>query len=383
MQQLPFSLWLSVALCVVATGVARADQEPPKLPGTAAPFASIPWGSTPETVKSGLTSRGYQFAEADQDGDLVFTGKTGPITATVFEVFDNSRKLVKSLVVIRPAAADLIDLFHTLSTALGDKHGKPSVKLEAYRGKHRDPQSDSERRAAIAAGDAELGTFWFYADGSSMYVDVTSTMSIETGYESPRWAADMARRHAAAAASSAANDAAKSAEAAAAGAAAAAAAAANAGANSTARAAATPAAANAAGLVYAGPTGWDHVQGTSDGLGSWLRTGDTDYSQNVSVLTKDGFASLDALVRAELTFIGGLQDESGFAASDITVCGNHPAKHLSYTYTASTGARISTEAVVAVFGTAGYSARYNRLASQSADPAAERSLKSLCARSAQ
>ena len=81
--------------------------------------------------------------------------------------------------------------------------------------------------------------------------------------------------------------------------------------------------------VFVGPPGWHHVQGTSDGLGSWLRPGDTGYSENIIVESKAGIGSLDNLLRAEVAYIASLPDQFGYAPTDTTLCGNHPAKYLS------------------------------------------------------
>jgi hypothetical protein len=130
--------------------------------------------------------------------------------------------------------------------------------------------------------------------------------------------------------------------------------------------------------VFVGPPGWKHVQGTSDGLGSWQGPGDSDYYQNIVVEAKDGFGSLNALFRAEAAYIAGLQDQFGYAPTDTTLCGNHPAMYLSYTYTSSTGLPVTAEAIIAVFGTTGYLARYSKSIEQEANVAAEKSLTTLC-----
>jgi hypothetical protein len=137
---------------------------------------------------------------------------------------------------------------------------------------------------------------------------------------------------------------------------------------------------SAAQPMYVGPPGWDHVKGTSDGLGTWLRPGDTGYSENVIVERKDGFPSLDALLTAEVNYISSLPDRFGYAPVDTTVCGKHPAKYLSYTYTSSTGVPVTSEVVIAVFGTTAYSANYSKTITQWADPAAESSLTTICGR---
>ncbi len=132
--------------------------------------------------------------------------------------------------------------------------------------------------------------------------------------------------------------------------------------------------------VFVGPPGWHHVRGTSDGLGVWLRPGDTDYSENIIVEAKDGIGSLGALFRAEVNYIASLPDQFGYAPTDTTVCGNHPAKYMSYTYTSPSGLPVTSEVVIAVFGTTGYSARYSKAITEDADVAAERSLATLCGR---
>jgi hypothetical protein len=134
--------------------------------------------------------------------------------------------------------------------------------------------------------------------------------------------------------------------------------------------------------VFVGPAGWYHAQGKSDGLGNWLRSGNVNNSESIVVQAKDGFPSLDALYRAEVAYIAGLPDQFGYAPTKTTVCGNHPAWYMSYTYTSPSGDPATVELVIAVFGTTGYSARYSKSISDEANVAAERSLTTLCSRTA-
>jgi hypothetical protein len=120
----------------------------------------------------------------------------------------------------------------------------------------------------------------------------------------------------------------------------------------------------------------------SDGLGTWVGPGDADYYQNILVESKNGIASLDALYKAEVAYIAGLPDQFGYAPTKTTLCGNHPAWYMSYTYTSPTGLPVTSEVIIAVFGTTGYSARYSKSISQYANAAAERSLTTLCGRAA-
>jgi hypothetical protein len=134
--------------------------------------------------------------------------------------------------------------------------------------------------------------------------------------------------------------------------------------------------------VFVGPAGWYHANGKSDGLGTWLRSGNTRNSESIVVQAKDGFPSLDALYKAEVSYIAGLPDQFGYAPTKTTVCSDHPAWYMSYTYTSSSGDPATVELVIAVFGTTGYSARYSKSISDEANVAAERSLTTLCPRAA-
>jgi hypothetical protein len=96
------------------------------------------------------------------------------------------------------------------------------------------------------------------------------------------------------------------------------------------------------------------------------------------VEAKSGIESLDALFRAEARDIANLPDQFCCAPTNTTVCGNHPAKYVSYTNTSSTGLPVTSEVVITVFGTTGYSARYSKSISRFANAAAERSLTTLC-----
>jgi len=132
--------------------------------------------------------------------------------------------------------------------------------------------------------------------------------------------------------------------------------------------------------VFVGPAGWYHAHGTSDGLGTWLRSANTRNSESIVVEAKDGIPSFDALYRAEYAYINRLPDEFGYAPTKTTVCGGHPALYISYTYSAPSGDPTTVELVIAVFGTTGYSATYTKSISDQANVAAERSLATLCPR---
>jgi hypothetical protein len=325
-----FSALILAASCYAA----GAAENVKKLPGTAGTFAGVPWGSSPETIEALLAQRGYDYVSTDDDGDLVFSEKNPP-AASVFEVLGTSQRLVKTLVVIKPPATSLTNFFDSASAVLVKKYGKPSEAIDEFSGQYKDASSDSDRRAAIAAGDGALATFWLYADGSSVYVQIVKDLSLQVAYESPRF-----------------------------------------------KAAAAQPAATSANAVFVGPAGWHHVGGSADGLGSWLRPGDTGYSQNITVEAKDGFASLDALASAERSYVSGLPDVVGPEPTDVTVCGNHPAKYFTFTFTSTTGLPVTSEMVIAVFGTTAYSARYNKSISQDPDSDAEQSLSTLCGRAA-
>lgn len=134
--------------------------------------------------------------------------------------------------------------------------------------------------------------------------------------------------------------------------------------------------------VFVGPAGWYHAQGTSDGLGTWLRSGNANNSESIVVEAKDGIPSLDTLYRAEYRYINSLPDEFGYAPTKTTVCDTHPALLISYTYSSPSGDPTDVDLVIAVIGTRGYSARYTRSISDQENAAAEQSLTTLCSRAA-
>jgi hypothetical protein len=131
-------------------------------------------------------------------------------------------------------------------------------------------------------------------------------------------------------------------------------------------------------LVFVPPLGWHHAQGTSDGLGTWQRPNDGDTPEEIIVEAKGGFASLDALFQAEVNYIASLPDQFGYAPTDVTLCGNRPGKYMSYTYSSPSGVPVTSELVIGVFGTTGYMVRYDKTITQWADPAAEKSIMTLC-----
>ncbi len=130
--------------------------------------------------------------------------------------------------------------------------------------------------------------------------------------------------------------------------------------------------------VFVGPAGWVHVQGSSDGLATWQGPGNSDYYQNIVVEEKAGYPSLDALYTAEFRYISGLSDVFGYPPTDTTLCGTHPAKYLSYTYSSPSGLPVSAEVMIAVFGTTAYCARCSKSISQYDNTAAEQLLTTLC-----
>jgi len=356
------AVFLSIA--VRMTQAACADPDPPKLPGTAAPFAGVPWGSTADTIKATLAQHGFTFTQTDADGDLVFSGDSGGVAINVFEVLDSTHKLVKTVLQVQPGADDLIATYDTLSSAVITKYGKPSEKLEQFEGSYRGATSDADKREAIAAGSGALGTFFLYSDGSSIYVIIDKNLTIEAAYEGPHFSAEAKRRNSASAAAASA-------------------AAASAASATTAQRAAATAKADGSGatVAFVGPPGWTFTKGSATTAGTWTRPGDSGYSENIVVLIKENVGTLDVLLDAEMSYARGLPYIAATDAPvDATVCGSHPAKYITYTYEGSDGTPLTTEDILAVFGTTAYSVRYTKSITQYADTAAERAMTTLCGR---
>jgi hypothetical protein len=126
------------------------------------------------------------------------------------------------------------------------------------------------------------------------------------------------------------------------------------------------------------PKGWVLAPAPHEFIGKWIKPGSDSYHQNVSVLGHKFGGSLDdfysiAIGQLKEKFPGGAIAVS----QDTTVCGDHPAKYVSYGLNSADGPMI-IEQIDTVENGAAYVVTYARLATQDSDPAARDSMTSIC-----
>ncbi|HLJ83338.1 MAG TPA: hypothetical protein VKT51_04060 [Candidatus Eremiobacteraceae bacterium] len=126
------------------------------------------------------------------------------------------------------------------------------------------------------------------------------------------------------------------------------------------------------------PKGWVFAAPPAGFIGKWIKPGSDAYKQNVSVL---GHKFDGSLADFHAIAIGQLREKfpGGTIAvnQDTTVCGDHPAKYVSYGLNSDIGPMI-IEQIETVENGAAYIVTYARLATQDSDPAARDSLTTIC-----
>ena len=126
------------------------------------------------------------------------------------------------------------------------------------------------------------------------------------------------------------------------------------------------------------PKGWVFSPPPAGFIGKWVKPGSDAYKQNVSVLGHKFGGSLEdfysiAIGQLKEKFPGG----SIAVSQDATVCGDHPAKYVSYGLDSALGPMI-IEQMDTVENGAAYIVTYARLATQDSDPAARDAMTTIC-----
>ena len=131
--------------------------------------------------------------------------------------------------------------------------------------------------------------------------------------------------------------------------------------------------------VFAAPYGWNRVQATTLGLGTWVHPGDVGYTQSINARATDHFnGTLDALAKKVVEQVKSQHADAKVGLIErTTVCGGHPAVYLTYA-TVDKGHPILAEQMLTLYGSTAYAATYVRAASESSIHAARASLTTLC-----
>jgi hypothetical protein len=136
--------------------------------------------------------------------------------------------------------------------------------------------------------------------------------------------------------------------------------------------------ATAQGLPFKPPKDWIPVQVPAGFIGKWVQPGSDDFHQNVSVYGHPFQGTLDDYYAIDLHSLKSHYPGGEIAVSqDTTVCGDHPAKYVSYGLNSNAGPLI-IEQIMTVEQAVAYVVTYVRLADQSSDPAARQSMTTIC-----
>lgn len=136
--------------------------------------------------------------------------------------------------------------------------------------------------------------------------------------------------------------------------------------------------ASAGGYPFKPPVGWVSVKVPTGLIGKWVEPGDADFHQSVSVYGHAFSGTLAEYYVIDVKSLKAHYPGGDLAVSqDTTVCGDHPAKYLSYGLDTTAGSLI-VEQIMTVEHSAAYVVTYVRLASQSSEAAARDSMTTIC-----
>jgi hypothetical protein len=136
--------------------------------------------------------------------------------------------------------------------------------------------------------------------------------------------------------------------------------------------------AGAQGLPFKPPKGWTPVQVPAGLIGKWVKPGSDDFHQNMSVYGHPFQGTLDDYYSIDIRSLKSHYPGGDIAVSqDTTVCGDHPAKYVSYGLSTTAGPLI-VEQIMTVEQAVAYVVTYVRLASQPSDSAARQSMTTIC-----
>src|ERR1700681_1105133 len=138
----------------------------------------------------------------------------------------------------------------------------------------------------------------------------------------------------------------------------------------------SPAAAQ--GLPFKPPKGWVPVHAPAGIIGKWIKPGSDDFHQSVNVYGHPYQGTLDDYYVINLRSLKAHYPGGEIAVSqDTTVCGDPPAKYVSYGLSTNTGPLI-VEQIMTVEKSVAYVVTYVRLASQASDAAARHAMTTIC-----
>ena len=154
-------------------------------------FADIPFGSSRDEVKKILLSKNYVFStsvENLKENHLKFTGKVTNVKSTIYAVFNEDGKLVKTLVCLSTEDKDAIKKFRSLRKSLTKKYGKPDRDIvDSFLSPYRKGDGYAEQAVKVGKG-------FFISSFGHVFLDVTEDLIVTIAYESVLWPKELDRR---------------------------------------------------------------------------------------------------------------------------------------------------------------------------------------------
>ena len=190
---------LSIGLLAIVMTPSPAASKP-KPPPPRYNFAGVPWLVAADTAIARLAERGYQEVTAARDRDTrVARGAMYEHDALATAYLDEQQRVIRWVVLIasRGLQYDWPDMHHVFTEIAGEtqiRYGVPREVIERYRFPYE--KGDSREDEALRDGKATIRRVWVSKSGDRLTLEMDHTAAVVLTYESPEWAALVAKRKA-------------------------------------------------------------------------------------------------------------------------------------------------------------------------------------------
>jgi hypothetical protein len=155
-------------------------------------FAGTAWGASPTATKAELAKHGFSFDQADEDGDLIFTGTLNDRPAVVIALFSDDR-LTKILLSVPTDEEATLPVYREMRSVLDGEYGTPGVEVESYAYPFADGKHIGYETTALRVGKATIGALW-QEQGEALGIRISDRLIVSAHYESQAWRQEAERR---------------------------------------------------------------------------------------------------------------------------------------------------------------------------------------------
>lgn len=155
-------------------------------------FAGTAWGASSDATKAQLKAHGFSFQQADEDGDLIFTGSLNDRPALVVALFIEDH-LSKILISLPTEDSTTLSIYREMRTILGGQYGAPEVEVEDYSYPFAEGKHVGYEATALRVGKANIGALW-QAGGEALGIRISEQLIVSAHYESQAWKQEAERR---------------------------------------------------------------------------------------------------------------------------------------------------------------------------------------------